>query len=147
MTFFDCKADLVGQLNGSGQKGMLQIDAPPVKFLATPLVSNVVFKWISQSISNDAVMPPLASCAIATCLYIGCSELLWRLVTKAGARRSSLELRARARRYQLDRFSSSLEERGKERRSAVRKVSVSGDSCLFLWVDLEPHLTESSCSL
>jgi len=38
MTFFDCTTDLVGQLNGNGQKGMLQIDAPPVgKFLATPL--------------------------------------------------------------------------------------------------------------
>ena len=31
MTFFDCTADLVGQLNGNGQKGMLQIDAPPVE--------------------------------------------------------------------------------------------------------------------
>jgi len=31
MTFFDCTADLVGQLNGDGQKGMPQIDAPPVK--------------------------------------------------------------------------------------------------------------------
>ena len=30
MTFFDCTADLVGQLNGNGQKGMLQIHAPPV---------------------------------------------------------------------------------------------------------------------
>jgi len=30
MTFFDCTADLVGQLTGNGQKGMLQIDAPPV---------------------------------------------------------------------------------------------------------------------
>jgi len=29
--FFDCTADLVGQLNGNGQKGMLQIDAPPVE--------------------------------------------------------------------------------------------------------------------
>jgi len=28
MTFFDCTADLVGQLNGNGRKGMLQIDAP-----------------------------------------------------------------------------------------------------------------------
>jgi len=28
MTFFDCTADLVGQLNGNGQKEMLQIDAP-----------------------------------------------------------------------------------------------------------------------
>jgi len=28
MTFFDCTADLVGQLNGNGQKGMPQIDAP-----------------------------------------------------------------------------------------------------------------------
>ena len=27
MTFFDCTADLAGQLNGNGQKGMLQIDA------------------------------------------------------------------------------------------------------------------------
>ena len=27
MTFFDCTADLVGQLNGNGQKGMLQTDA------------------------------------------------------------------------------------------------------------------------
>jgi len=27
MTFFDCTADLVGQLKGHGQKGMLQIDA------------------------------------------------------------------------------------------------------------------------
>ena len=31
MTFLDCTADLVGQLNENGQKGMLQIDAPPVK--------------------------------------------------------------------------------------------------------------------
>jgi len=31
MTFFDCSADLVGQLNGNGQKGMLQIGAPPVE--------------------------------------------------------------------------------------------------------------------
>jgi len=31
MTFFDCTADLVGQLNRNGQKGMLQIDAPPVE--------------------------------------------------------------------------------------------------------------------
>ena len=31
MTFFDCTADLVGHLNGNGQKGMLQIDAPPVE--------------------------------------------------------------------------------------------------------------------
>ena len=28
---FDCTADLVGQLNGNAQKGMLQIDAPPVE--------------------------------------------------------------------------------------------------------------------
>jgi len=28
MTFSDCTADLLGQLNGNGQKGMLQIDAP-----------------------------------------------------------------------------------------------------------------------
>ena len=27
MTFFDCLADLVGQINGNGQKGMLHIDA------------------------------------------------------------------------------------------------------------------------
>jgi len=40
MTFFDWTADLVGQLNGNGQKGMLQIDArtPCQKFLATPLL-------------------------------------------------------------------------------------------------------------
>ena len=31
MTFFDCTADLVGQLSGNGQKGMLQIDAPPAE--------------------------------------------------------------------------------------------------------------------
>ena len=31
VTFFDCTADLVGQLNGNGQKGMLQIDALPVE--------------------------------------------------------------------------------------------------------------------
>ena len=30
MTFFDCTADLVGQLNGNGQKGVLQIHAPHV---------------------------------------------------------------------------------------------------------------------
>jgi len=30
MTFFDCTADLVEQLNGNGQKGMLQIEALPV---------------------------------------------------------------------------------------------------------------------
>ena len=28
MTFFDCTADFAGQLNGNGQQGMLQIDAP-----------------------------------------------------------------------------------------------------------------------
>ena len=32
MTFFDCTADLVGQLNGNGQKGTLQIDAPPDEY-------------------------------------------------------------------------------------------------------------------
>jgi len=32
MTFFDCTADLVGQLNGIDRKElMLQIDAPPVE--------------------------------------------------------------------------------------------------------------------
>ena len=31
MTFFDFTADLVGQLNWNGQKGMLQIEAPPVE--------------------------------------------------------------------------------------------------------------------
>ena len=31
MTFFDCTADLAGQLNGNGHNGMLQIDAPPVE--------------------------------------------------------------------------------------------------------------------
>jgi len=31
MTLFGCTADLVEQLNGNGQKGMLQIDAPPVE--------------------------------------------------------------------------------------------------------------------
>jgi len=31
MTFFHCTADLVGQLNGNGQKGMLQIDALPIE--------------------------------------------------------------------------------------------------------------------
>ena len=42
MTFFDCTADLVGQVHGNGQKGMLQIDAPPCrKFLATPLAIGV----------------------------------------------------------------------------------------------------------
>jgi len=29
--FFDCSADSVGQLNGNGQKGTLQIDAPSVE--------------------------------------------------------------------------------------------------------------------
>ena len=42
MTFVDCTADLVGQLNGNGQKGMLQIDAPRRKFLATPLAHGTV---------------------------------------------------------------------------------------------------------
>ena len=31
LTFFDCTTDLVGQPNWNGQKGMLQIDAPPVE--------------------------------------------------------------------------------------------------------------------
>ena len=31
MTFIDCTSDLVGQLNGNGRKGMLQIDAPSVE--------------------------------------------------------------------------------------------------------------------
>jgi len=31
LTLFDCTTDLVGQPNGNGQKGMLQIDAPPVE--------------------------------------------------------------------------------------------------------------------
>jgi len=34
MTFFDRTADLIGQLNGNGQKGMLQIGAPPVENLS-----------------------------------------------------------------------------------------------------------------
>ena len=35
--FFDCTADLVGQLDGNGQKGKLHTDAPRRKFLAMPL--------------------------------------------------------------------------------------------------------------
>jgi len=31
MTLSDCTADLVGQLNGNGQKGILQITHPPVE--------------------------------------------------------------------------------------------------------------------
>ena len=31
LTLFDCTTDLVGQPNWNGQKGMLQIDAPPVE--------------------------------------------------------------------------------------------------------------------
>jgi len=35
MTFFDCTADLVGQLNDNGQKGMLQIDLSKMSGYAT----------------------------------------------------------------------------------------------------------------
>jgi len=31
MTFFDCRADLVGQLSRDGWEGMLQVDAHPVE--------------------------------------------------------------------------------------------------------------------
>ena len=49
MTFFDWTADLVGQLNGNGQKGMLQTDAPPV--YATEFVADVGC-WLSIGASG-----------------------------------------------------------------------------------------------
>jgi len=53
VTFFDCTADLIGQLNGNGQKGMLQIDAPRRKFLATPLAT----KMFSHSALSQLLEP------------------------------------------------------------------------------------------
>ena len=51
MTFFDCTADLVGQLNGNGQKGMLQIDAPRVEnlWLSALAVMLVWFVYATKS--------------------------------------------------------------------------------------------------
>jgi len=48
---FDCTADLVGQLNGNGQKGMLQIDAPPVEnlWLRALAVMLVWFVYATES--------------------------------------------------------------------------------------------------
>jgi len=50
------------------------------------------------------------------------SELHWRRATKAGARPSSSVSLVLVRKYQLDHFSSSPEERGKERHLAVGDV-------------------------
>jgi len=52
MTFFDCTADLVGQLNGNGQKGMLQLTHPRRKFLTTPLPTHRQHKVQSDDHSN-----------------------------------------------------------------------------------------------
>jgi len=48
MTFFDCTADLVGQLSGNGQKGMLQTDAPPVDNF-----------WLRHCIAHELCLPPV----------------------------------------------------------------------------------------
>ena len=48
MTFFDCTADLVGQLSGNGQKGMLQTDAPPVDNF-----------WLRHCIAHELYLPPV----------------------------------------------------------------------------------------
>jgi len=53
MTFFDCTADLVGQLNGNGQKGMLQIDAPPVENFWLRHYTNRHSYFLSSQSSRD----------------------------------------------------------------------------------------------
>jgi len=66
MTFLDCTADLVGQLNGNGQKGMLQIDAPTVEnFLLRQCLKPTVFTTRRNASSVFAVVmcPPV-------CLFV-----------------------------------------------------------------------------
>jgi len=64
MTFFDCTADLVGQLNGDGQKGMPQIDAPPVENF-----------WLRHCVKttkkhNAASFSTMTYTFVTDCLYI-----------------------------------------------------------------------------
>jgi len=69
--FFDCTADLVGQLNGNSQKGMLQIDAPLSKIISgyTPPVSKrQTAGWLvkveGQEVSGHSVRYSLRRVAI-----------------------------------------------------------------------------------
>jgi len=58
MTFFDCTADLVGQLNGNGQKAMLHIDAPTVENFwlrhctSEPGAESDVSRWKTQTMTT-----------------------------------------------------------------------------------------------
>jgi len=61
MTFFDCTADLVGQLNGNGQKGMLQIDAPPVENFWLRQCINVLFSSPNPTQPNTTQPDPTRS--------------------------------------------------------------------------------------
>jgi len=64
MTFFDCTADLVGQLNGNGQKGVLHIDAHPMSkisgyatvklHLYSPLLCPSFGHFIRPSLTSEA---------------------------------------------------------------------------------------------
>ena len=54
MTFFDCTADLLGQLNGNGQKGMLQIDAPRSKISVYATDCAWTWKTVSRDCQNES---------------------------------------------------------------------------------------------
>jgi len=58
MTFLDCTADLVGQLNGNGQKRMLQIDTPPVDSGYAAVVP-----WTSDNVMFVVVTIIVVDCA------------------------------------------------------------------------------------
>jgi len=47
MALFGCTADLVGQLNGNGQKGTLQIDAPPTNISVYATGLHTAFKLLN----------------------------------------------------------------------------------------------------
>jgi len=73
MTFFDCTADLVGQLNGNGQKGMLQIDAPLSKISGYATAQGL---WFSDADQISSVQ------------FVRCKYSHW----KACVQNSQLEL-------------------------------------------------------
>jgi len=58
MTYFDCTADLVGQLNGNGQKGMLHMDAPPMSKISSPLVDCLIVDSVDAQCRINANRGP-----------------------------------------------------------------------------------------
>ena len=81
MTFLDCTADLVGQLNGNGQKGILQITHPRRKIWLhhwTKLLWNKLPEELVSASSVSAFISRLNStnvsflmfCFSAVCFFI-----------------------------------------------------------------------------